>query len=86
VSASDSLVAVDVSGSSASGFRPGVHRALFSLQAGHIATLAFHRSYEVTPNDQGFIMLQATGATRNTDSNLTIVLNWLDEVRRQVRR
>jgi serine/threonine-protein kinase len=86
VSASDSLIAVDVSGSSASDFRPGAHRALFSLQAGHIATLAFHRSYEVTPDDRGFIMLQVTGATRNTDSNLTIVLNWLDEVRRQVRR
>ena len=86
VTASDSMVAVDVPSGTGADFQTGQRKDLFSLAARQIRRGAFHRSYAVTPDDQGFVMLQAAGTGSDAGDYLTIVLNWLSEVRQQMNR
>ena len=76
VNRSDSLVAVDVTGTP--DFQAGRGRALFSVTP--FVILPFHRSYEVSPDDRSFIMLQRAGAFGVEANRLTVVLSWFDEV------
>ncbi|HUF36099.1 MAG TPA: protein kinase [Gemmatimonadales bacterium] len=80
VSRSDSLLSVAVSGDE--NFRAGPARALFSTVP--FVLLPFHRSYEVSPDDRSFIMLERAGASGAEADRLTVVLHWLDEVRAKV--
>jgi serine/threonine-protein kinase len=82
VSRSDSLIAVTVSGTP--DFQPGDRRTLFSTRP--YLLLPLHRSYDVTPDDQSFLMLKRV-LTANADANrLTVVLNWFSEVEAKVRQ
>jgi len=76
VSRSDSLVAVAASGTQ--DFRSGPARALFSTVP--FVLLPFHRSYEVSPGDRAFIMLERTGVSGAEGNRLTVVLNWFGEL------
>jgi hypothetical protein len=40
----------------------------------------FHRSYAVTPDDRGFIMLQTDSTAGSGDAYLNVVVNWFSEV------
>jgi eukaryotic-like serine/threonine-protein kinase len=75
----DSLVVVPVSG--APDLRAGAPRALFL--ASPFVILPYHRSYDVTPDDRSFIMLRSN-ANGAEAKRLTVVLNWLEEVRARV--
>jgi serine/threonine-protein kinase len=77
VNRTDSLVAVDVSGTP--DFRAGTGRALFSTTP--YVILPFHRSYDVSPDDRSFIMIQRSGQSGAEANRLTVVLNWFEEVR-----
>jgi eukaryotic-like serine/threonine-protein kinase len=77
VTATDSLVAVDVTGTPA--FTTGARRGLFSTRGFLIQP--FHQGFAITPDDRSFIMLQPAGTTGPQATDLTVVLNWLEEVR-----
>jgi serine/threonine-protein kinase len=81
VSRGDSLVAVATSGRQ--DFDAGPVRPLFSTTP--FVLLPFHRSYEVTPDDRSFIMLERAGLPGTDADRLTVVLNWSEEVRSKVR-
>ena len=76
VAASDSVVAVDVSGTP--DFATGAGRELFSTRS--FLLQPFHQGLTVTPDDRAFIMLQPAGTSAGQASRLTVVLNWFDEV------
>jgi serine/threonine protein kinase len=62
-------------------FQPGKPQTLF----GQIFEIrAPYASYDVAADGQHFVMLQTTGGRSNANIELTVVLNWLGEVRRQV--
>ena len=64
----------------ASSFRVGAHRELFALE--RLVNAPYHRSYDVTPDDRGFIMFEEREPTTPTgDAYLRVILNWFDEVK-----
>ncbi|MGH7512807.1 MAG: protein kinase domain-containing protein [Gemmatimonadales bacterium] len=81
VNRTDSLVTVEVSGTP--DFRAGTSRALFSTAP--YVILPFHRSYDVTPDDRSFIMIQRSGQSGAEANRLTVVLNWFEEVRARMK-
>ncbi|MGQ0641991.1 MAG: protein kinase domain-containing protein [Gemmatimonadaceae bacterium] len=50
------------------------------LFEGNYSTNTSHQNYDVTPDGQGFLMLQP-----DTDAELVVVLNWLSELRTRIR-
>jgi serine/threonine-protein kinase len=78
----DSLIAVQV-GTGAE-FQPGAHRALFSMRP--YLLLPFHRSYDVTPDDQAFVVLRRSLVTGAEANRLTVVLNWFSEAEARMRQ
>jgi serine/threonine-protein kinase len=75
-----SLVAVPYSVDKNS-FQPGKPDVLFSDR---FELRAPFTSYDVMPDGQHFVMFQFAGGRAAPSSEPTIILNWLDEVRRQV--
>ncbi|MCH7891015.1 MAG: PD40 domain-containing protein [Gemmatimonadetes bacterium] len=76
--ADNNLIAVQVVRDPA--FSLGTQRLLFSVE--RYRTDAFHRAYDVTRDDQRFVMIrQEVG---EDEGELILVLNWLEEVKRQV--
>jgi len=43
-----------------------------------------YTSYDVAPDGQHFAVFQFPGGSRNGSAEPTVVVNWLEEVRRQV--
>ncbi|HEX9164571.1 MAG TPA: hypothetical protein VF862_01570, partial [Gemmatimonadales bacterium] len=77
------LIAVEVFPGAA--FRTGTAHELFPL--GRLFDTPFHRGYDVTPDDRGFIMLEAGEVASTTrDTYLNVTLNWFDEVRAAMRK
>jgi len=62
-------------------FQPGKPEVLFTDK---FEMRAPFTSYDVTPDSQHFVVLQFAGGRSAPSSAPTVVLNWLDEVRRQV--
>jgi len=62
-------------------FQPGKPEVLFTDK---FEMRAPFTSYDVTPDGQHFVMFQFAGGRSAPSSAPTVVLNWLDEVRRQV--
>jgi Tol biopolymer transport system component/tRNA A-37 threonylcarbamoyl transferase component Bud32 len=63
-----------------SGFRVSTHRELFAL--GRLVNSPYHRSYDVTPDDRGFIMFEEGELTTTAgEAYLRVILNWFDEVK-----
>jgi Tol biopolymer transport system component len=73
----DSLVSATVTGNP--DFQVTGRRALFSTQP--FVVLPFHRSYDVSPDDQSFIFFQRSTASGAEANRLTVVLNWFTELR-----
>jgi hypothetical protein len=48
--------------------------------------LPFHRSYDVSPDDQSFLMLQRSRAFGAEANRLTVVLNWFQELDARMRQ
>jgi serine/threonine-protein kinase len=77
------LVAVEVP--PGAGFRTGAVRELFTLE--RLSDTPFHRGYDVTPDDRGFIMLEAGEvAATSGDTYLNVTLNWFEEVKAAMER
>ncbi len=76
--ASDELVSSEVRTSPT--FMVGQHRILFS--AADYNKDAFHPQYDVTRDDQRFVMLR----NRMPESDLVLVLNWFEELKQRVGR
>ena len=72
----DSLVAVGVTFTPE--FRAVSRRTLFGTRP--FVLLPFHRPYDVSPDDQSFLMLQRSRATGAEANRLTVVLNWFSEL------
>jgi serine/threonine-protein kinase len=79
---SDSLVAVGVSG--ATDFQVTGRRAFFSTRP--YVILPFHRPYEVSPDDQSFILFKRSVVSGAEANRLTVVLNWFPELEAKLRR
>jgi serine/threonine-protein kinase len=62
-------------------FQPGKPEVLFTDK---LEMRAPFTSYDVTPDGQHFVVFQFAGGRSAPSSAPTVVLNWLDEVRRQV--
>jgi hypothetical protein len=72
-------VAVD----SDSGFRPGTPRRL--IQGQYEAPNTARQVYDVSPDDQRFLMIKrAQGDAAETQPQIVVVLNWLEELERLV--
>jgi serine/threonine-protein kinase len=72
-------VAVD----SDSGFRPGTPRRL--IQGQYEAPNTARQVYDVSPDDQRFLMIKrAQGDAAETQPQIVVVLNWLEELKRLV--
>lgn len=80
VATGSSLVAVPYSVDKNS-FQPGKPEVVYS---GRFEMRAPFTSYDVTPDNQHFVVFQFAGGRAAPTSVPTVVLNWLDEVRRQV--
>jgi eukaryotic-like serine/threonine-protein kinase len=76
VTATDSLVAVDVAGTR--DFAAAARRGLFSTRSFLIQP--FHQGLAVTPDDRAFIMLQRAVPSGSQAADLTVILNWFSEV------
>jgi serine/threonine-protein kinase len=63
-------------------FMTGQHRVLF--QTTDYYTYAFHPQYDVTPDDQRFIMIRFRGVGESGE--LIVVENWLEELEERVGR
>jgi Tol biopolymer transport system component len=70
----DKMMAVDVQTSP--GFRAGSPKVLFHGTYGN--------SYDVTPDGKRFLMIKPPAAAQAPRDQLTVVLNWFDELRRRV--
>ena len=75
-----SLVAVPYSVDKNS-FQPGKPEVVYS---GRFEMRAPFTSYDVTPDNQHFVIFQFAGGRTAPTTVPTVVLNWMDEVRRQV--
>ena len=80
VATGSTLVAVPYSVDKDS-FQPGKPEVVYS---GRFEMRAPFTSYDVTPDNQHFVVFQFAGGRAAPTSVPTVVLNWLDEVRRQV--
>jgi serine/threonine-protein kinase len=80
-SSADSMMAVEVGGTP--DFHPAVARALFSTAP--YVLQPYHRSFDVTPDDRSFVMIQRSGASGAEANRLTVVLNWFEEATARMR-
>jgi Tol biopolymer transport system component len=77
---SDKMMAVDIA--TQPGFAPGKPRMLFE---GHYApTLATSPNYEVTSDGQRFLMLKPSESAGTAPTQINVVLNWFEELKRRV--
>ena len=74
------LVAVTVLPGEA--FTMGEQRTLFSTQP--YRADVFHRMYDVTPNDQRFVMIRVQGEGVQDDVQLIVVENFFEELKERV--
>jgi serine/threonine-protein kinase len=70
----DKMMAVDVQTSPA--FRAGTPKVLF--QGNYV------NSYDVAPDGKRFLMIKPPGAAQSPTDQVTLVLNWFEELRRRV--
>jgi Tol biopolymer transport system component len=63
-------------------FAAGRPTVLFEGQ--YEATLVSNANYDVTPDGQRFLMLKATGAQEDAPTQINVVLNWFEELKRRV--
>ena len=78
----DSLIVIGVT--LTPDFQATSRRALFGTRP--FVQLPFHRSYDVSPDDQSFLMLQRSRAFGAEANRLTVVLNWFQELDARMRQ
>ena len=61
----------------------GERRVLFSIQ-GYGAPYNQHQLYDVTPDDQRFVMVRRGGGEGNNDTELIVVENFFEELRQRL--
>jgi hypothetical protein len=64
-------------------FRPGVPRVLFT---GRFSRSPLHRNYDVSPDDQRFLMVRQLPAPPDAGARLIYVQNFAEELRQRVKR
>ena len=82
VDRADSLVTVSVMGTT--DFQVGARRTLFSTRP--FLLLPYHRTFDVFPDDQLFLMLKRPLTSSSDANRLTVVLNWFNELEAKVRQ
>ena len=63
----------------------GERRVLFSIQ-GYSAPYNQHQLYDVTPDDQRFVMIRVAGGKGDNDTELIVVENFFEELKAKVGR
>ena len=63
----------------------GERRVLFSIQ-GYSAPYNQHQLYDVTPDDQRFVMIRLVGGEADNDTELIVVENFFEELKAKVGR
>jgi hypothetical protein len=63
-------------------FKPGQPRVLFSLR-GYYRSVN-HAHYDITADDQRFVMIRTTGLGRTVTGDLILVENFLEELKAKV--
>ncbi len=76
----DKMMAVDIA--TQPGFTVGKPRALFA--GWYEATPATFSNYDVTPDGQRFLMLKRNEQEASAPTQINVVLNWLEELKRRV--
>ena len=66
-----------------SGFRVGAKETLFTIPPGYLASTA-NTLYGVAPDDQRFLMARFYQADEGASSQLILVKNWFEELKRRV--
>ena len=76
----DKMMAVDIA--TQPGFTVGKSRALFA--GWYEATPATFSNYDVTPDGQRFLMLKRSEQEASAPTQINVVLNWFEELKRRV--
>ncbi|MFB3112403.1 MAG: hypothetical protein ACE10G_10255, partial [Gemmatimonadales bacterium] len=63
-------------------FAMGEQRTLFSAQP-YLASV-LHRMYDITPNDQRFVMIRVQAEAGRDDTQLIVVENFFEELKAKV--
>jgi Tol biopolymer transport system component len=64
------------------GFTPGKPRLLF--EGGYTPSTALSTNYDVSPDGQRFLMLKPVETQTSTPTQINVVLNWFEELKRRV--
>jgi Tol biopolymer transport system component len=76
----DKMMAVDIAAQS--GFAAGKPRMLFEGQ--YVPTPLTAPYYDVSPDGQRFLMLKASEQAQSAPTQINVVLNWFEELKRRV--
>jgi hypothetical protein len=64
------------------GFAPGKPRLLF--EGAYTPSTALSTNYDVSPDGQRFLMLKPVETQTSTPTQINVVLNWFEELKRRV--
>ena len=67
-----------------SGFTPGRPRVLFEGDFDAALNGGVRANYDVSPDGQRFLMLKPVGQERTAPTQINVVLNWTEELKRLV--
>ena len=73
-------MAVDID--TKSGFAPGKPRMLF--EGPYLPTASSFPYYDVSPDGQRFLMLKPVESQTSAPTQINVVLNWFEELKRRV--
>jgi Tol biopolymer transport system component/predicted Ser/Thr protein kinase len=76
----DKMMAVDIA--TQSSFAPGKPKVLFAGQ--YVPTPVTFPNYDVSPDGQRFLMLKPSDAAEAAPTQINVVLNWFEELKRKV--
>jgi hypothetical protein len=74
------MMAVDIA--TRPGFAAGKPRVLFEGE--YVPTPLTFPNYDVSPDGQRFLMLKPAEATEGAPTQINVVLNWFEELKRRV--
>ena len=63
-------------------FSAGTPRLLF--EGSYVQSGGFTAFYDVTPDGQGFVMVQVSEQQQEAATQINVVLNWFEELKRRV--
>ena len=64
---------------------PDRPRLMFQAKVGEYDTTAPERSWDISADDQRFLLLKAVGSSDKQIASMNVVLNWAEELKRLVK-